>query len=127
SSPGDARLRAESVAGELEQRSRVVVEPTDERRVDLVGDAGTVEQLADRREVGGVVGVEAVEQARRARHHLARTRIVGVERAQRIQLDALTPGPPSRLRIVASSTIVSASTAGSTEPSASIPSCQNWR
>jgi hypothetical protein len=39
--------------------------------------------------VRAVVGVEAVEQPRRARHDLARARVVGVERPQRVEVDAL--------------------------------------
>ena len=52
-------------------RARVVVEAADERRVELVGDPGIVEQGADRGEVLGVVIVQAVEQDRRVAHHLA--------------------------------------------------------
>ena len=37
----------------------------------------------------GVVGVEVVEQPRGARHHALRARVVGVERAQRVEVDAL--------------------------------------
>ncbi len=52
----DARLRAERVGGELEERARVVVEAAHERRVDLVGDAGGVQERADLGEVLGVLG-----------------------------------------------------------------------
>ena len=85
----DAALGAERVARELEHRARVVVEPAHERRVDLVRDVDGVEQRADGREVVAVVGVEPVEQSRRVRHHRARPGVVGVEGAQRVQLDPL--------------------------------------
>ena len=83
----DAALRSERVGGELEHGPRVVVEAAHERRIDLVGDLRDIEQLAHLREVLGVVVVEVVEQPRRARHHAPGALVIGVERAQRVQLD----------------------------------------
>ena len=59
----DLRLGAERVADEGEDRPRVVVEAADQGRVDLVGDPGRVEQ---RPHLGEVLGVLALERARRS-------------------------------------------------------------
>ena len=83
----EAAWAPELVALELEHRARVVVEPAHQRRVDLVLDAGLVEQRAHLGEVLGVLGVEAVEQRGRLRHHRAGARVVGVERAQRVEVE----------------------------------------
>ncbi len=60
STAADTALRAERVGGELEHGPGVVVETAHERRVELVGDAGDVEQLADLREVLGVLWAEVL-------------------------------------------------------------------
>ena len=59
----DARLRAERVGGELEDRARVVVEAAHERAVELVVDAGGVEPRADLGEVLAVLGARASRAA----------------------------------------------------------------
>ena len=83
----DARLRAEGVAGELEDGAGVVVEAAHQRRVELVARRRRVEQPRTAREVLGVVGLEAVEQARRAAPSPPGSRVVGVEGAQRVEID----------------------------------------
>ena len=70
----DTGLSAERVAGELEHGPRVVVQAADQRRIELVADAGVVEQRPDLREVLGVLGREAVEQLRCVAHHGSGTR-----------------------------------------------------
>src|SRR3954452_18280458 len=50
----DPGLRPQPFAFELEDGARVVVQPANQGRVDLVGDAVAVEQLADRVEVLGI-------------------------------------------------------------------------
>ena len=85
----DARLRPEGVAGELEQRARVVIQTAHERRVDLVRNARPLQHLADLCEVRGVLLTEPLEQDRRVGHDRLRRGIGGVERAQRVQLDPL--------------------------------------
>ena len=84
----DTGLRAERVARELEDRARVVVEPAHERRVDLVRQVGAVEQRAHGGEVLGVLTGETVEQPRRPGHHVPCPGVVGIERAQRVLVDA---------------------------------------
>ena len=81
-------LGAERVGGELEHGAGVVVEAPHERGVDLVGDAGRVEQRADLGEVLGVPAVEPVQQAGRVLHHRAGAGVFGVERPQGVQVDA---------------------------------------
>ena len=54
---------------------------------------GGVEQGQDGVEVLGVVGVEAVEQLRRPGHHAPRALVVGVERAQRVLVEARRAPP----------------------------------
>src|SRR5437016_5135427 len=83
----DAALRAEGVRGELEDGPRVVVEPAHERRVELIGHGGLLEQFAHGGEVLEVVVVEMVDEARRARDHRARALVLGVERAQGVRRD----------------------------------------
>ena len=84
----DAGLGAERVGGELEHGARVVVEAAHERRRRPRRRCPTrVEQRADRLEVLAVLVVEPVEQPRRAGHHLLRAAVVGVERAQRVEVD----------------------------------------
>ena len=85
---GHAGLGAERVARELEHRARVVVEAAHERRVDLVLDARRVEHRRDLVEVLLVLGLDAVEQPRRVLHHALGAAVVGVERAQRVGVDA---------------------------------------
>ena len=84
----DAALRAERVGGELEDGARVVVEAAHERRVDLVGDARPRRAArAPRAKCSASSSLELVEQPRRVCHHAPRALVVGVERAQRVQLD----------------------------------------
>ena len=84
----DAGLRAERVGRELEHRARVVVEPAHERARRPRRRWPTPSSSArDRLEVLAVVVVEAVQQPRRAGHHAPRAGVVGVERAQRVEVD----------------------------------------
>ena len=83
----DSRLRPEALALELEDRARVVVEPADQGRVELVGDAIRLEKLANPLEVLGVRLVEAVKQSRCVGHHLPRALVVGVESPQWVGVD----------------------------------------
>ena len=85
----DLRLGAEPVADEGEDRPRVVVEAADQGRVDRVGDAGRVEQRPHLGEVLGVLALEPLDDRRRARHHRPRPLVVGVEGAQRVDVDPL--------------------------------------
>ena len=93
----DLRLGAERVADEGEDRPRVVVEAADQGRVDLVGDAGGVEQRPDLGEVLGVLALEPLDDRRRARHHPPRPLVVGVEGAQRVDRRSAR-ARPSRAR-----------------------------
>src|SRR5581483_9544449 len=61
----DRRLRLLLGADELEDGTRVVVEPADERRLDGVVDPVGVEVTADRREVGFALGTERLADLRR--------------------------------------------------------------
>ena len=64
----DARLRAERVAGELEHRARVVVEPAHERRVELVARRRRRRAARARcAKCSASSGSSAVEQLRRVR------------------------------------------------------------
>src|SRR5580700_3332265 len=84
----DTALRAERIGGELEHRARVVVQATHERVIELVGDTGGVQTGANLGEVLGVPRAEEVAQQRRGPHHAASAGMLGVERAQRVELDA---------------------------------------
>ena len=85
----DLRLGAERVADEGEDRPRVVVEAAHQGRVDRVGDPGRVEQRPHLGEVLGVLAPSALDDRRRARHHAPRPLVVGVEGAQRVDVDPL--------------------------------------
>jgi hypothetical protein len=97
----DLRLRPEPVADEGEDRPRVVVEAADQVRVDDVGDAGGVEQRPHLGEVLGVLPLQPLDDRRRARHHAPRPLIVGVEGAQRVDVDPLAhvPGELALVRV----------------------------
>ena len=86
----DSALRSERIGGQLEDGSRVVVEPTHERRVELIGDLRDVEQLAHGGEVLGVLCAEVIEEPRRTLHHALRALVLGVKGAQGVGVDALT-------------------------------------
>ena len=88
SASGHAALRAERVGGELEHGAGVVVQAAHERGVDLVGEIGLRQQLAHEREVFGVRADDVIEQTRRPLHGPASARVLGVKRAQRVQLDS---------------------------------------
>ncbi len=84
-----AGLCPELVAGELEHRACVVIQPAHQGRVELVAQPGIVEQRADAREVLGVLGIEPVQELRRVAHNRLCTPVAGVERSHRVQVDAI--------------------------------------
>eukprot|EP00611_Tribonema_gayanum_P012703 TRINITY_DN2336_c0_g1_i3.p1 TRINITY_DN2336_c0_g1~~TRINITY_DN2336_c0_g1_i3.p1 ORF type:complete len:704 (-),score=109.00 TRINITY_DN2336_c0_g1_i3:16-2127(-) len=84
----DRALRAELVGDPLEHRVRVVIEPTDQPRIDHVGNAQRIEPGLHRVEMGQRGFVEIVEQARRAFDDGLRRRHLGIEHPQRIAVQA---------------------------------------
>jgi len=89
SSAADAALGAEQVGAELERRPRVVVEAADEAEVELGVEAHATQQVEHGVEVGPAVRTEVVADARRLVEHRAARLDLAVERAQRVQLEAL--------------------------------------
>ena len=85
----DPGLCPERVAGELEQRARVVVEAADERRVDLVAEAGVVEQHPHLRRSARRPRRRGGRAASGRRASISRVEgSLGVERPQRVEVDA---------------------------------------
>src|SRR4051812_25710640 len=71
----------------LEQRPRVVVQPAHEGGVDGVGLARLLQQVLHLGEVLEVLAGQPVDQPRRVRHHPLGGLVLGVERAQRVEVD----------------------------------------
>ena len=84
-----AGLRAQRVGGELEDRARVVVDAAHERAVELPVDPGHAQARADLVEVLAILGAERVQQQRRVAHDLLGAGVLGVEGAQRVEVDAV--------------------------------------
>ena len=85
----DAALGAETVGVELERRARVVVEAAHEPEVQTRLQAGGAHKLEHRVEVLAAVRAQVVDDARRLVQHGAARLDLAVERAQRIERDAL--------------------------------------
>src|SRR5690606_19643611 len=82
-------LRAEAVGDELEGGVAIVVEAADQRRRTLPGDARRLKPLADLAEIVLRFARKVVVDLRRIGHERLVARVLAVEDAQRIAVEAV--------------------------------------
>ena len=78
----------ERIGGPFEHRARVVIQPADQARLDMILDAGASQVSAQRLEMLPRFGIERLEQQRGAGDDALHVRILAVENAQRIAVQA---------------------------------------
>src|SRR5579859_1057545 len=86
-------LRTESIRGPLEDRARVVIEPAHQMGLGMILDAGALEVRAQGLEMRLRFRIQRVEQQRRPGDDPLHVRVLAVEDAQRIAVQA----PPAIL------------------------------
>jgi hypothetical protein len=89
----DRPLRAEAIGDPLENRQVVVVEAAHQARVDREGLAGVAQHLLHALEMRQRLGAQVIDQLRRAENQFLQRRVLAVEDAQRVAVQA----PPAVL------------------------------
>ncbi len=84
----DGALRAEAIGHPLEDGQVVVVETAHQSRIDAIAEPGGIEHGADGGEMAERLGAEEVHQPRRAVGDRLHRRVLAVEDAQRIAVQA---------------------------------------